>query len=1456
MVSTTAGGLELARATLCDDEQNVVFDSLCVPDEQIIDYHTLYSGITEEMMNIEKKNRRSEEEGGIIQTECTVICSEKYAQIMKINQEETIQVNQSVNQTSNDGDAIQMDNMFMEIDLETNIENQKENEFDKDEETGIIEIDGNNNINELNHNLTSQLSSSQYSKSSLLKFGSLSIVKQANNDTTIVYEAMRSILSHERKRQLFQSSQSQLYNQLHFIFLRLDGWLQPLGNQSDTNTNTENIEKKKSSASQKSKQTSKSAYFTQLTPTLPSQQQYDQLDGLIMTLFQALPKDGILILMCGPCPSAPPLSFQDKICIQMSQIVEEQPFEQIPQESHLKNAEETTNTSNGEILSKKDSVEILKENEAQEVEQIQLFVWNLSENTTEEQLEEHFTIIGTVESVFIPVSRFQNRGFGFVTMKDDDDVVQNGIEDLQMSELCGSNISIIAIHNMPRYTKGEISYSFAIEKIIMSNKLSDSEKIEKLDQLNQQLKKENIYKLLIQFDRDAFSVIKDNLNDLSTPQEHALLNMVVLVIDHISQIMDDDDQFSDENSIQFIDLQNSGIIAKIEEILQQRFKSEQAKKDLPFSQLTEQLIRIYLQMNRQKLIQNNILDICSQVIATNIQHLVEIDSGVNDFDAMNILGIIGNFMKFLQYGRYFEAEEFENQQFKQFEPQRELIIESYEQMEQQGGLEEIEIHQTNEMSLETDRFEAVRQLMSATALNSGIGGISDTSSSSMAIREKTDETINLSNRLITQLPRVMSSRKDQKITILNVSYNLLQTLPVLTTSYPDIEILLAENNHFKVLPATLSNSLTMEKINMNVNQINQFPHIYLPKFTELQLKYNKLITVPHDLGLLYPKLELIMLQSNRLATLPRVNNNSLLRIEAEQNFIRCLTTQMYAPKLEVLSLSSNEFEQFALPFGSQLNKIEFLDLRMNMIKEIPRNTFQQLSSLRTLMLTHNQIEFLPNDLGDIIPKLRDLWIGENKLREVPKKVLMNDELFSLYCSNNYLTYCPPVLSKSQQGIKLNLSNNLLHSAPVVGPDVDTIYAERNMIFHFPELIGGSKRDEILQLEKEKEKQKEKEKEQEQDRENDNDYPSVLNLSPSLYLKQQQQQIQNQNENKEDNNYDNQKQEQQIIEKQEKQDKQPFKTQMSNYKKLRILSLRFNHLRHIPNTLYQADLNVLLLSGNQMNFLNNELMGKWTRLRVLDLSFNQLTTVPQGIKSMYYLLRLQLAFNKIKEIPVWLFGMKHLHYLVVCGNQIEKLPSEEEVAVYILEKQGILQIIEEKDDDESDIIARYEKEEELAVDGAEGSISKDKTNTDDDNQQQQQQQQQQQNIYSSDQDRISPPQFIHINLSSNRIKKFPRLLLRFKSLNFVNISNNLIQKLPYSLFVRLPNMNRFECSFNRLRDISNVIFPNKYTGVSFDVAHNEIRYLPPYLMPSQQQPPSKDDFFSERPPIQHVDISFN
>ncbi|KAA6391695.1 MAG: hypothetical protein EZS28_012778, partial [Streblomastix strix] len=301
-------------------------------------------------------------------------------------------------------------------------------------------------------------------------------------------------------------------------------------------------------------------------------------------------------------------------------------------------------------------------------------------------------------------------------------------------------------------------------------------------------------------------------------------------------------------------------------------------------------------------------------------------------------------------------------------------------------------------------------------------------------------------------------------------------------------------------------------------------------------------------------------------------------------------------------------DSFVLQHQTQLTSLDQIDLRMNMIKEIPRKTFTYLRNLRTLFMTHNELFSLPSDLNQLIPRLRDLWVGENNLTTLPNSIGSNDDLQTLYASCNSLRECPPLVARSAS-LRVNLSQNILLKAPLIGPDVETFSAERNMITYMPDIARSYSQNQNTS--------------------------SSSSASNTFALAQAQ--------------------------------ASSSFGDVGIPPRLNMISLRFNHMHRIPPAIMTAHLAVLLMSGNQIKDINASISKQLT-LRTIDLSFNLIKFIPDCFSQLYNLQKLYLAFNKIQTVPPWVFALPSLKHLNLAGNQIEYLPTEEDAAKSVIDAQ--------------------------------------------------------------------------------------------------------------------------------------------------------------------------------------------
>ncbi|NXC63866.1 LRC40 protein, partial [Aleadryas rufinucha] len=117
---------------------------------------------------------------------------------------------------------------------------------------------------------------------------------------------------------------------------------------------------------------------------------------------------------------------------------------------------------------------------------------------------------------------------------------------------------------------------------------------------------------------------------------------------------------------------------------------------------------------------------------------------------------------------------------------------------------------------------------------------------------------------------------------------------------------------------------------------------------------------------------------------------------------------------------------------------------------------------------------------------------------------------------------------------------------------------------------------------------------------------------------------------------------------------PALGQLENLQKLDV---SHNKLRSLPEELLQLPrLRSLLVQHNELSQLP-EGLGQLLTLEELDVSNNQLTAIPTSFALLVNLVRLNLAWNQLRELPADLSAMKSLRQLDCTKNYLETVPSK-------------------------------------------------------------------------------------------------------------------------------------------------------------------------------------------------------
>ncbi|XP_036898457.1 leucine-rich repeat-containing protein 40 isoform X5 [Sturnira hondurensis] len=109
--------------------------------------------------------------------------------------------------------------------------------------------------------------------------------------------------------------------------------------------------------------------------------------------------------------------------------------------------------------------------------------------------------------------------------------------------------------------------------------------------------------------------------------------------------------------------------------------------------------------------------------------------------------------------------------------------------------------------------------------------------------------------------------------------------------------------------------------------------------------------------------------------------------------------------------------------------------------------------------------------------------------------------------------------------------------------------------------------------------------------------------------------------------------------------------------LQKLNVSHNKLKLLPEEITNLrNLKGLYLQHNELTCLP-EGFEQLSNLEDLDLSNNHLTTVPVSFSSLFNLVRLNLSSNQLKNLPAEISGMKRLKHLDCNSNLLETIPSE-------------------------------------------------------------------------------------------------------------------------------------------------------------------------------------------------------
>jgi hypothetical protein len=164
---------------------------------------------------------------------------------------------------------------------------------------------------------------------------------------------------------------------------------------------------------------------------------------------------------------------------------------------------------------------------------------------------------------------------------------------------------------------------------------------------------------------------------------------------------------------------------------------------------------------------------------------------------------------------------------------------------------------------------------------------------------------------LKEIPDVLYSFKDS-LQLLDLSNNLLETLPGDFYVFEKLEILFLSNNQLTVLPKVLYKCKSLRLIGIKSNKIKSIPENSLPKSLQwLTLADNEIESIPKSIGDC-TLLQKLILSGNKIKSVPNeiVNCKNLELIRLASNQLEQFPEVLLdLPKLTWLAYSGNPFSQ-------------------------------------------------------------------------------------------------------------------------------------------------------------------------------------------------------------------------------------------------------------------------------------------------------------------------------------------------------------------------------------------------------------------------------------------------------------------------------------------------------------------------------------------------------------------
>lgn len=257
-----------------------------------------------------------------------------------------------------------------------------------------------------------------------------------------------------------------------------------------------------------------------------------------------------------------------------------------------------------------------------------------------------------------------------------------------------------------------------------------------------------------------------------------------------------------------------------------------------------------------------------------------------------------------------------------------------------------------------------------------------------------------------QLKSLDGLEQATRLTLLDVSHNMLEVLPDIFVHLTSLEVLNIADNRIANLPDSIGSARRLTEFNCSHNRLSSLPNAVgnITQLTILDVSHNQLTVLPASVGNLV-NLRDLRARNNLLRSLPSSFSQlqHVTSLLLRNNKFKHVPSQLSTlTNLENLNMGDNEIAHIA----DSIPPLKYLVLDQNDLSQIDPGIVQ-CSNLRLLSLKRNRLGHtrLTEDIGQLT-NIQSLFLSDNAISCIPAALGRLKRLLHLSLSSTNIQTIP------------------------------------------------------------------------------------------------------------------------------------------------------------------------------------------------------------------------------------------------------------------------------------------------------------------------------------------------------------------------------------------------------------------------------------------------------------------